>query len=74
MQQLESPKDILPNSDWLVHIESIDSTVCVCQSESEEYHDAFLCALFLEVLKTQTHGCRVSVGIASSFAYPFAVL
>jgi len=65
--------DTLPSSDRLVHIESIDSTVCVCQSESEEYHDAFSCALFLEVLKTQTHGCGVSVGVAPSFCYPFAV-
>jgi len=39
-----------PSSDQPVHIESIDSTVCVCQSQSGEYHDASSCALFLEVL------------------------
>jgi len=45
----------------------------VCQSDCEEYHDAFWFALFLEVLKTQPHGCGVSVGVALSFSYPLAV-
>jgi len=65
--------DTLPSSDQLVHIESIESTVCICQSESAEYHDPPSCILFLEVLKTQMHGCRVSVGVAPSFSYSFAV-
>jgi len=72
-RQLGLRMDTVPSSDRLVRNGNIDSTICTCQSESEAQSGASSCALFLEVLKTQTHGCGVSVGMAPSFSYPFAV-